>query len=90
VGIWPPRRTDPAPPERQVDMGADLSTSWLGIRLKNPLVLAASPLTAEIHKIEQFVDAGVSAAVLTSLFAEQVDENGVCDATAALAPGKVR
>jgi len=56
-------------------MSIDLSTSYLGLKLGNPVVMSASPLTAEIHRIEQFADAGVSAAVLPSLFTEQIHSN---------------
>ena len=50
-------------------MNIDLSTCYLGLKLQNPVVMSASPLTAEIHRIEQFADAGISAApVLPSLF----------------------
>ncbi len=39
--------------------------------------MSASPLTAEIHRIEQFADAGISAAVLPSLFAEHIQESQI-------------
>jgi dihydroorotate dehydrogenase (fumarate) len=55
-------------------MNADLSTSYLGLNLQNPVVMSASPLTAEIHRLEQFAEAGVAAAVLPSLFAEHILE----------------
>ncbi len=50
----------------------DLSTTYLGMRLKNPLVAAAGPLTADLGKIRQLEDAGASAVVLHSLFEEQL------------------
>ena len=56
-------------------MNTDLSTCYLGLKLQNPVVMSASPLTAEIHRIEQFAGAGVSAAVLPSLFAEHIQES---------------
>lgn len=50
----------------------DLSTTYLGMRLKNPLVAAASPLSREIATIRALEDAGVSAVVMHSLFEEQI------------------
>ncbi|MGK5085632.1 dihydroorotate dehydrogenase-like protein [Bdellovibrionota bacterium FG-1] len=50
----------------------DLTTSYLGITLKNPLMLGSSPLTDELNKIRAFEDSGASAIVLRSLFEEQI------------------
>jgi len=50
----------------------DLSTTYLGLKLKNPLVPSASPLTAELDTIRKLEDAGASAVVLHSLFEEQI------------------
>ncbi len=50
----------------------DLSTTYLGMKLKNPLMAAAGPLTADLGKIRQLEDAGASAVVLHSLFEEQL------------------
>ncbi|MEW6382247.1 MAG: dihydroorotate dehydrogenase-like protein [bacterium] len=50
----------------------DLSTSYLGLTLKNPLVPSSSPLCADIGKIKALEDAGASAVVLHSLFEEQI------------------
>ena len=54
-------------------MNVDLSTQYLGLTLRNPLVIAASPLTSELHKLLQFEQAGAAAAVMQSLFAEQIE-----------------
>jgi len=51
----------------------DLTTSYMGIRLKNPIVPSASPLSAKLDKIKQMEDAGASAVVLHSLFEEQLE-----------------
>ncbi|MGO9094982.1 MAG: dihydroorotate dehydrogenase-like protein [Bryobacteraceae bacterium] len=51
----------------------DLSTKYLGLTLKNPLVAAASPLSEDLDKIRKLEDAGASAIVLESLFEEQID-----------------
>jgi len=50
----------------------DLSTTYLGLKLRTPLVPAASPLSEEIDHIKQMEDAGASAIVLYSLFEEQL------------------
>lgn len=50
----------------------DLSTTYLGLKLRTPLVLAASPLSEEIDSIKQMADNGASAVVLYSLFEEQL------------------
>ncbi len=50
----------------------DLSTTYLGKKLRTPLVLSASPLTEDIDNIKRLEDAGVSAVVLHSLFEEQI------------------
>jgi len=50
----------------------DLSTQYLGLDLRTPLVASASPLSQEISSIRQLEDAGASAVVLYSLFEEQL------------------
>ena len=57
-------------------MSADLSTTDLGLRLKNPLVISACPLTAQIEQLRRLEEAGAAAAVLPSLFAEQIEHDG--------------
>lgn len=50
----------------------DLSTTYLGLKLKNPVVVSPSPLTEQIGNILRMEDAGASAVVLHSLFEEQI------------------
>jgi dihydroorotate dehydrogenase (fumarate) len=50
----------------------DLSTSYLGLKLKNPLVPSASPLSRTIDGIKRMEDAGAAAIVMYSLFEEQI------------------
>jgi len=50
----------------------DLSTNYLGIRLANPLVPGASPLSDDLDTVRQLEDAGAAAIVLRSLFEEQI------------------
>ena len=50
----------------------DLSTTYLGLKLKHPIVLGASPLTHDVDKAKQIADAGAAAIVMHSLFEEQI------------------
>jgi dihydroorotate dehydrogenase (fumarate) len=50
----------------------DLTTTYLGMPLRTPLVASASPLSHEIANIRHLEDAGASAVVLYSLFEEQL------------------
>jgi dihydroorotate dehydrogenase (fumarate) len=50
----------------------DLTTTYLGLKLRTPLVPSASPLSEEIDNIKRMEDAGASAVVLSSLFEEQL------------------
>ncbi len=50
----------------------DLTSTYLGFTLKNPLVVSASPLAEEIDNLRKMEDAGASAIVLHSLFEEQI------------------
>lgn len=50
----------------------DLTTSYLGMTLRTPLVPSASPLSEEIANIRRMEDAGAAAIVLYSLFEEQL------------------
>ena len=50
----------------------DLSTNYLGIRLANPLVPGASPLSDDLDTAKRLEDAGAAAIVLRSLFEEQI------------------
>jgi dihydroorotate dehydrogenase (fumarate) len=50
----------------------DLTTTYLGMKLKNPLVPSASPLSQTVDSIRQLEDAGAAAVVMYSLFEEQI------------------
>ena len=52
----------------------DLSTTYLGMHLRTPLVASASPLSQELDGIRHLEDAGASAVVLYSLFEEQLKQ----------------
>ena len=50
----------------------DLTTTYMGLKLKSPLVPSASPLTEDVSNIKKMEDAGAGAVVLHSLFEEQL------------------
>ena len=51
----------------------DLATTYLGMKLRTPLVPSASPLSEDLDKIKRIEQAGASAVVLHSLFEEQTE-----------------
>lgn len=58
----------------------NLKTEYLGLKLKNPLVPSASPLSAEVASVKRMEDQGAAAVVLYSLFEEQINrENRALD-----------
>jgi len=50
----------------------DLSTNYLGLKLKNPLVASSSPMCEDVGNIRRLEDSGAAAVVLHSLFEEQI------------------
>lgn len=50
----------------------DLSTNYLGLKLRHPIVASASPLTATVDGIRALEAAGAAAVVMPSLFEEQI------------------
>lgn len=50
----------------------DLTTTYLGLPLKNPLVASASPLSKKLDLVRRLEDAGTAAIVMYSLFEEQI------------------
>ncbi len=55
----------------------DLSTNYLGLQLKNPIIPSAGPLSEEISNIKMMEDAGAAAVVLYSLFEEQIEHESL-------------
>jgi dihydroorotate dehydrogenase (fumarate) len=51
----------------------DLSTTFLGLKLKNPIVASASPLSKKVDVVKRLEDSGISAVVMYSLFEEQIN-----------------
>lgn len=54
----------------------DLSTKYLGLSLKNPIVPSASPLTQSLAGAQQLEDAGAGALIIHSLFEEKIQHEG--------------
>jgi dihydroorotate dehydrogenase (fumarate) len=55
----------------------DLTTTYLGLPLANPLVVSPSPLCQDLGRIREMEDAGAAAVVLHSLFEEQISIESV-------------
>lgn len=53
----------------------DITTNYLGLKLRSPLVVSASPLSEDVDNIKRMEDAGASAIVLYSLFEEQLRQD---------------
>ena len=53
----------------------DLTTNYLGLKLRSPLVVSASPLSEDIDNLKRMEDAGAAAVVLYSLFEEQLRQD---------------
>ena len=50
----------------------DLSTTYMGLKLKHPVVPSASPLSKDVESVKKLEDAGAAAVVLYSIFEEQI------------------
>jgi dihydroorotate dehydrogenase (fumarate) len=58
----------------------DLSTTYMGMKLKNPIVPSASPLSETVDSVKKLEDAGAAAVICYSLFEEQIShESGELD-----------
>ncbi len=51
----------------------DLTTAYMGLKLRNPLVASASPLNSNLDNLKRLEEAGAAAVVLPSLFEEQIE-----------------
>ena len=58
----------------------ELSTNYMGLALRNPLVASASPLSRTVDGVRRLADAGVGAVVLYSLFEEQLRREAALNA----------
>ncbi len=54
---------------------ADLSTTYLGLSLRNPLIVGSSGLTATVEGVRRCAEAGAGAVVLKSIFEEQIEHD---------------
>jgi dihydroorotate dehydrogenase (fumarate) len=63
----------------------DLTTRYLGLELRNPLVASASPLSHTLEGIRRLADGGVAAVVLHSLFEEEIEHEAARHAALASA-----
>jgi dihydroorotate dehydrogenase (fumarate) len=52
-----------------------LATTYLGMELKNPVIVGSSPLTSSLDKLKKCEDAGAGAVVVKSIFEEQIDHD---------------
>jgi dihydroorotate dehydrogenase (fumarate) len=64
----------------------DLATPYLGLNLRSPLIVGASPLCDDADGARRLQDAGAAAVVMRSLFAEQVDRSAPAGAGPLLHP----
>src|SRR5512138_3686855 len=55
----------------------DLSTSYLGLKLRNPIVASASPLSKKTDRAKKLDEAGIGAIVMFSLFEEQIIQDSL-------------
>lgn len=51
----------------------ELITTFLGLKLKNPLIASASPLTASLDSIRRLEESGIAAVIMHSLFEEEIN-----------------
>ncbi len=56
---------------------AELTTTYLGLKLRSPLVASSSPLTGHLDSLKALVDVGAAAVVLPSLFEEQLEHDAL-------------
>ncbi len=56
---------------------ADLSTTYMGVALKNPLIVAASSISNYVDKVKKAEEVGAGALVIRSLFEEQIQYDGM-------------
>jgi dihydroorotate dehydrogenase (fumarate) len=61
-----------AGPSRIEDTQMSLTTNYLGLPLRNPIVTSSSPLSHNVDSIRRLEDAGAAAVVMYSLFEEQI------------------
>jgi len=58
-------------------MTTDLTTTYLGLELKNPLVASSSPMTGTLNGVRRLEEAGIAAVVLPSMFEEEIEHEAM-------------
>ena len=53
----------------------DISTEYMGLKLKSPVIMASGPLTSSLDSLKKGEDAGAGAVVLKSIFDEQIEKD---------------
>lgn len=53
----------------------DISTEYMGLKLKSPVIMASGPLTSSLDSLKKGEDAGAGAVVLKSIFEEQIEKD---------------
>jgi dihydroorotate dehydrogenase (fumarate) len=66
----------------------DLTTTYLGLKLKNPLMPGASPLVDKLDNVRRLEDAGAAAIVMHSLFEEQITSQQLAEFSHTEAPAE--
>jgi dihydroorotate dehydrogenase (fumarate) len=80
-------RNAPEPSERREIEMADLRTTYMGLELKNPIIVSSSDLTRTLERIQKCQESGAGAVVLKSIFEEQfLIEGGIPESDYAIYP----
>lgn len=58
-------------------MSVDLSTTYLGFDLKNPMVASASPMTSTVDSLRELEESGIAAVVLPSIYEEEIEHEAL-------------
>ncbi len=58
-------------------MSVDLTTTYLGLELKNPLVASSTPMTGTLDGVRRLEEAGIGAIVLPSVFEEEIEHEAM-------------
>src|SRR6516164_3456782 len=78
------RKADMDGPFLPTEQVMDLTTHYMGLQLKSPIVASASPLSADLGNIRHLEDSGAAAIVLPSIFEEQIEADRLQQTLAAV------
>lgn len=62
--------------EKNIDIMADVRTSFVGLSLQSPIIIGSSGLTRNLDRVKAMAEAGAGAVILKSLFEEQIEAQG--------------